>query len=289
MRISARSRQTLRAVTLCVSACVLLLGGAPHSAGAQRPAIVLRIEPRVGDTLRMALDQEVEEVTATAEQGSADSVTVLTRMSVLGHVVVKRIEKKGAIIVMTTDSVAITTNGYNPDWVERARRELRGKQIRMRVSANGATEILDQPEKLGATARQLFSQMPAMLPMHPVAVGDTWTRGIGTPLATPGNKAGGSLTATFRLDSASQNGDLAYISMRAVLSRDDAPEASERMTQQMTGTVSGTMVIDRRRGWMTDSRTTMSVRSTVTPPAGVQAAPMRVRMRVTQWLRTVDK
>ncbi len=286
MKLSS-SRGLWRAVAHCGLVYALLLGGALQSAGAQRPGIVLRIQPRVGDTLRMALDQEVEEVTSTA--GSVDSVIVRTRMAVLGHVVVKRMEKQGAIIVMTTDSVAITTNGYTPDWVERARRELRGKQIRMRVSANGATEILDQEEKLGATARQLFSQMPAMLPTHPVAVGDTWTRGIGTPLAAPGTKAGGSLTATFRLDSASLGGELAYISMRAVLSRDDAPEAGERMTQQMTGTVTGTMVIDRRRGWMTDSRTTMSVRSTVTPPAGVQSAPMQVRMRVSQWLRTVDR
>jgi hypothetical protein len=38
---------------------------------------------------------------------------------------------------------------------------------------------------------------------------------------------------------------------------------------------------------MTDARTTLTVRSTVAPRPGTGARPMKVRMKVTQWLRAL--
>jgi hypothetical protein len=43
------------------------------------------------------------------------------------------------------------------------------------------------------------------------------------------------------------------------------------------------------RGWMTDSKFVVLVKSLVTPPAEVGVAPMRFMTRVTQRLRTMDK
>lgn len=265
-------------------ACLAAAMTGPASAAAQRAPVSLRIQPRVGDTLRSTLDQQVE-VTSSGRAGDADTtITVTTSMVVFSHAIVQRAEAKGSVILTTTDSVRIATDSYTPEWVERARRELIGRQVRMRVTSEGATELLDHGgDSLGAAARQLFSEMPPTLPPRPVAVGESWTQRMGTPLAA------GSLKAAFRLDSLSRDGTLAYISMNAVLSRGEVADPVKGMTQQMSGTVSGTMVIDRIRGWMTDSRTTMTMRTVITPPEGVRAAPMQVRMKVTQWLRTVDR
>jgi hypothetical protein len=49
------------------------------------------------------------------------------------------------------------------------------------------------------------------------------------------------------------------------------------------------MQLDRQRGWMTDSRFTVMVRSLVTPPPSSGLSPMRFETRVTQRLRTMDK
>ena len=58
---------------------------------------------------------------------------------------------------------------------------------------------------------------------------------------------------------------------------------------ELSGGVNGSMQVDRQRGWMTDSRFTVLVRSLVTPPPSTGLAPMRFVTRVTQRLRTMDK
>jgi hypothetical protein len=130
-----------------------------------------------------------------------------------------------------------------------------------------------------------------MLPRAPVAVGESWTRTMELPGggAAPGRVGrGGGLVAIFRLDSLTRNGELAHISLRGTLARDGAPdEFPHGLSFAMTGAVVGTMVVDRRRGWMTDARTTLTVRSTVAPRPGTGARPMKVRMKVTQWLRAL--
>lgn len=268
--------------------CLGTLAAWPMAA-AQHAPVSLRIQPRIGDTLYSALDQHVE-VTSPGRAGGADTTMLTTSMVVFSHALVRRADANGAVILTTTDSVRIATDSYTPEWVERARRELMGKQVRMRVTPEGATELLDHDEEsLSDAARQLFSEMPATLPPRPVAVGESWTRRMGAPFDASDGKSAGSLKATFRLDSLSADDKLAYISMKAVISRGTVAVPAKGMSQQMTGTVTGTMVIDRGRGWMTDSRTTMTVRTVITPPEGVRAPPMQVRLKVTQWLRTVER
>jgi hypothetical protein len=53
----------------------------------------------------------------------------------------------------------------------------------------------------------------------------------------------------------------------------------------MTGTVSGSVTVDRRRGWITDARTLITVRSLVFAAHG--GSPIRVRTRITQWMRVL--
>jgi hypothetical protein len=49
------------------------------------------------------------------------------------------------------------------------------------------------------------------------------------------------------------------------------------------------MRVDRARGWMTESRFTVLIRSFVTPAPSSGMAPMRFVTKVTQRLRTMDK
>src|SRR5207237_7687876 len=109
----------------------------------------------------------------------------------------------------------------------------------------------------------IFGGMPAMLARQPVRVGEKWTREMQIPLSgDPG--ALGSVKATFRLDSLGRNGDIAYVSMHGTMSRINATGAPPPPTGYTTsGTLTGTIQIDRRLGWITDSRSSIIVRSTI--------------------------
>jgi hypothetical protein len=88
----------------------------------------------------------------------------------------------------------------------------------------------------------------------------------------------------FRLDSLDRSRDLAFVSMRGTI----VPDV-DNYGIFMSGEVTGAMQLDRQRGWMTDSRFTVLMRSLVTPPPTSGLSPMRFVTRVTQRLRTMDK
>jgi hypothetical protein len=139
--------------------------------------------------------------------------------------------------------------------------------------------------------RHLFGEMPAMLARNPVAVGEKWTREMQIPLSSePG--AVGSVRATFRLDSLGRNGDIAYISMRGTMSRINTPGTAPAGPGYGTsGQLSGTIQIDRRLGWITDSKSSIITRSTIisapTRRGEPPMAPMQVRTKITQWIRAM--
>ena len=89
----------------------------------------------------------------------------------------------------------------------------------------------------------------------------------------------GMVRATFRLDSLGRNGDIAYISMKGTLSHDHRDGSNS----ELEGWMSGTMQLDRRLAWITDTRAIIDVESMVRPATGGQ--PMRVRTKITQVLR----
>src|SRR5207237_3905614 len=137
----------------------------------------------------------------------------------------------------------------------------------------------------------IFGGMPAMLARQPVRVGEKRTREMQSPLSgDPG--ALGSVKATFRLDSLGRNGDVAYVSMNGTMSRINPAGAPAPPTGYTTsGTLTGTIQIDRRLGWITDSRSSIIVRSTIASVASrkgePQRSPMQVRTKITQWIRAM--
>jgi len=232
----------------------------------------------------MRLDQRVE-MTGTTRLYDADSTTTMvTTLLVISRAYVERRDRDATIVLASTDSVVASSTGpelpmISPD----ALRALQGKRVRLRIAPDGATEVVGGDS--GAELNAVFSQMPATLPRSPIPVGQSWSRVMEAPLAVPpAVGSGGTLHVRFRLDSLSANGESAHVSLHGTLS----PPGSSRDalgTLTVSGSMEGGLVIDQKRGWITDARMTYIVRSVLTPPAGSNATALRFRMKVTQWMR----
>jgi hypothetical protein len=258
------------------------------AANAQAQPVALRIEPPIGETMRMRLDQRVEMSGTTRMPAGDSTATVVTTLLVISRTFVERRDRDASILLTSTDSVAASSSGADSLTVAvETRRAMQGKRVRLRIAPDGATEVVAGEGGASAELNALFAQMPATLPNTPVVVGQRWSRVMVAPLgAAPGAKEGGKLQATFRLDSLSRNGERAYVSLSGILSR--PPSAKDGWaTLTMSGSMTGGIVIDRRRGWINDARMTYVVRSVVTPNTGGSADAMRFLMKVSQWVRSV--
>ena len=267
-------------------AVALALAGSAHAASAQ--GVLLQIRPRPGDTLHTRLDHQVEQRGTMRVDGSDSTRTVLTNLLVLGRTIVLRGDVRGTTVVAFTDSVAMSTSGgEGTAFPEEVRRSLQGTRVEMRISPDGAMSMVSGTP--GTDLQALVEQIPATLPKRAVTVGENWTKTMPIPLPGEEDGAGAVVRATFRLDSLSPEGKIAYISMRGEFSRDTASSArSAGVKVDMSGTLAGSLQVDRHRGWMTDSRVTITVNSLLTPPEGNPAEPLRYRMKITQRSRTLD-
>ncbi|MFL5486948.1 MAG: DUF6263 family protein [Gemmatimonadaceae bacterium] len=278
-RIKAAASQGI--VVLWVIALLTSVGSAQ--------SVLLQIRPRVGDTLRMHLSQAVEMTGTTPGRGRDSTTSMTTSIEIFTRAIAQQWTSGGTLMRTITDSVAMTP--WSPAAIaELKRRAMQAKAVVLRVSTDGAMEIVDDDDP-NSELRHIFGEMPAMLARQPVDVGEKWTREMRIPLSgDPGTM--GSVRATFRLDSLGRNGDIAYISMQGTMSRINVPGVPPSGAGYATsGTLAGTIQIDRRLGWITDSRSSIIVRSTIAgPPARkgeAQRAPMQVRTKITQWIRAM--
>ena len=267
----------------------LLVSIAP---GVQAQGVLLQIRPRVGDTLRLRIEQEME-ISGVSKVRDADTtITMRSSMLMLSRSIVVESDDEGTTVKSITDSVAVDMGATDPLVVtlsDQARRSLQGKEVRVRFSREGSGTVVEADPDIPRDFQSVFSQLPATFPRHQVAVGSTWKQRIPIPDTGPGQVAG-TLQATFRLDSLTRRGKLAHISMRGTVTRDSTANpirGGARMT--MTGTVTGYMVLDRGRGWVTDASTEMSMRSHIEQPAGSGLQPVKMQMRLLQRQRTMDK
>lgn len=264
------------AVCGAAALAVMLLAAPAHG---QR--VRLEIRPQVGDTIHMRLDQEIE--MSGTSPGSADAApkSMTGSMHVRTRAIPVRRLASGTQVVAITDSVAITPMAGVP-MLESTRRALHGRRVELRVGLDGAMEVIDTGEHEGDTP-PFFGPMPPMLPGGSVSVGARWERSLSVPI---GSSADGMarVDANFRLDSLSKNGDIAYITMQGTLSRIGA-SGTAGGSQRSTGTLSGSLELDRRLGWITDTHLVLAVRTVITSGRG--RAPAQVQMKVTQRLRAM--
>jgi hypothetical protein len=251
-------------------------------------AVLLQIRPHIGDTLRMHLSQTVE-MTGTKRGNRRDTSSMTTSIEVFTRAIAQQYTSGGTLMQTITDSVAMSP-ASPASLADLKRRAMQSNPVLLRVSGDGGMEMVDDDDQ-NSELRHLFGEMPAVLARSPVAIGEKWTREMQIPLSSePG--AIGAVRATFRLDSLGRNGDIAYISMRGTLSRINTPGAAPAGPGYGTsGQLSGTIQIDRRLGWITDSKSSIIVHSTIESApdrrGDPKGQPMQVRTKITQWIRAM--
>lgn len=252
----------------------------PVQGSAQR--YLLQLKPKVGDTLRMELEEQREATGTTKFGGSDSSRTMSTRLRMFSRAIVQG-KLRGAVTVLAViDSVSLVTTDQH------SRAATAGQHMLFRLAEDGTMRVVDEATGANRGASELVALMPAALPTHPVAVGDTWARSIPMVVGRGGDE--GAVRASFRLDSVSRDEHLAYISMRGEMKRDSVPAGPPRGTRmQVSGTVSGELRLDRRRGWLTESKFAVLLRTTMVPAATSGGYPVRFLTRITQRMRTLDR
>lgn len=283
-----------RAVSLA-AILVALFALATRPLLAQRSrTVTLRISPRAGDTLYTRFEQSVE-MSGTAHVGDSDTtMTMKSSLLLLSHLIVDASDDSGATVTAVTDSVALSSwRMGTPMPSETARRAMQGKRIRLRITPNGSATVIDAPDELASDVRAAVSAMPSTLPDRAMAVGATWKKATAIPMSasTGGGGASGraaTLTAVYRLDSLSKDGGVAFISMHGTLKRDSTSAPLPRgLRVASTGTITGAMRVDRRRGWWANSDATITLESVLTPTSrNGDTHPMHVLTRIEQRMRT---
>lgn len=258
----------------------LALLAAPLPLGAQ--SVLLQIRPRVGDTLRVRLDQQSQ---LTGERrgsdGGAIRSSVTTTMQVFSRAIVEGAGPTGALVQTITDSVLVWTNDAHASAPRgKPMRMPPGPPVHVHVAPSGTVELEGEGRREEA---EIAALMPAAFPREPVRVGATWTREMTMP-AGLGRAPGGVLRAVFRLDSLARGRDVAYVSMNGEIHSD--PQSDPRRGPMVEkGSVTGALVLDRVRGWLVESAFAIIANTSVPMPMAGQP-PMRFQMKVTQRVRT---
>lgn len=277
---------------------------------AKSTPVSLIVRPRVGDTLQLQMEQTIEvssravSTTSPPRSSTLDGTRTppttsppqdygpsrtrasmrITQLVLYAHSFVESSDLTVTTLLATTDSMAMWAGApgeaRDPQSVPLP---LEGRQVRVRVSPDGAMRVNDPPPgamELGAT----LASMPGLLPAGMSRVGDQWERDITLPsLPVSGYRADGVVRAKFRLDSLTKNGRLAWISLNGTMHRDGTSRDLPTGTRVITaGTMQGLLVVDRVRAWIIDARTVMDVQSEVAPGPNSTSAPMILDMRITQ-------
>lgn len=256
---------------LLLTMCAPLVAQRTRAAGDGRVSLVIR--PYPGDVIRQRVEHDVDEQ-GTITIGRGDStVRVSTRTTVILRSRVDAADSLGAVVTSQVESVTVRATG-GKDESRRARvasgMALRGRTLRMKLAPDGELIVLDDASAQNvatiATLAALVDRVPAALPVLPVREHEKWNRHM-VLAGAPGD----GIDAEFTLDSLTRYGDFAWVSVRGVM-KDAGADAG--------ASVIGWLLLDRRRGWITQSRMVMTLRATTGESGGMP--PMRFVMRVEQ-------
>jgi hypothetical protein len=258
------------------------MGGAMAGAAGAQP-VLLQVRPKVGDTLRVHVEQKVAMLGSMRSGDSQWSTSETSTLRVFSRLAVERVEREGTTLDAWTDSVDVAgpANSASASLLRWAN-GIRGRHYRFRVASSGSTVMLGNGTALVGDAGVL-SQVPATLPPTPVEPGATWSASMQVPLASslaPGGSA--TIAATFRFDSVGSDGH-AFISVRGRIRR--GAQAPFATLAETSGSLEGQLVLDRRRGWIAEAYTVVTLSSLVAPAAG--RPPIRVRTVITQRMRVL--
>lgn len=272
--------------SLRVIIALALIGLLGRSLDAQT---MLQIKPRTGDTLRMRLDQESEISGVRKTTSGESSAMVLTTMKMFSRAIIENNTDKGTVVLAVTDSVLLTTSDeHSRGAASVAEAQMRGQRARFRVTPDGTVGTVDDGDATREVA-QVVSLMPATFPKSAIKVGESWIREMPLPAGLQlGAQLSGKLSVTFKLDSITHGGDWAYVSMRGDMQPATGPGSASGAVLER-GLVNGTMLVDRKRGWLTESWFNIVVNSlqTFNPAKGILS--MRMQTRITQHMHTFER
>lgn len=283
------------AFPVILSLALLAILGFPAGARAQVDNVLLRVQPRVGDTLRTRFEQDIEMTGRTKIHGVDTTFRSYTSLLVLARVIVQASDSSGCTLKAITDSVSVLSvesQALTPN--EAARRAMQGQEILLRLKPDGSASYVRPPSDLAPEVGALVASMPAVLSPRPVSPGATWESAMSVPVGSGEDPAHGArVRAQYRLDSLSADGARAYIGLLGIVTRDsgEAPlKAGSRVASR--GTLAGGFILDRRRGWWADATFKITIGSTIVPapakgaPPGSAPPPVKVQTRITQHVHT---
>jgi hypothetical protein len=254
----------------------LLLAAVAGNAGAQK--VLLELRPHAGDTLRMELIQLTE---MTGASVGAANAPVTTKLTMYSRAIVESVAPIASLILAVTDSVNVTSNDARIRAMgDQAERDLEGRRMRLRLWPDGTVTLNDGSASVPREVSDLVSVMPASFPSKAVAVGESWAREMPVPSGESlGIPAGSVMRTRFRLDSVSADGNLAYVGMTGTL-----VQASQAAAATVVGSVAGSLVVNRKRGWLAESQFLLRLKSAPERTAKAGDAT-RFSVTVTQSMR----
>jgi hypothetical protein len=261
------------------------LGATFAERGLAQKSVTLQLRPRIGDTVWMRLDQQTELASRRTDTKQQNPALASTTTVTFSRAVVESGVASSTMVIAITDSVFVT-NGAVTKGVPAMARQLAGQRVRLQIAPDGS---MTMPSDNPKTPAKPASLIPATFPTTPVAVGDKWMREAALPAGSSqlGATIVGWVQATFRLDSLTRNGELAWISIDGKLTPDPSGAKLDGVTTVDDGSVEGYMVLDRARGWLTESQFTIVAHSTMKQPFGVASPPVKFQIRLVQSLRTL--
>ncbi len=299
--LSSRTAVGLFLVVLSLGIIRVPVVSAQATGGRQMRSEVFRmvVRPRVGDTLRLQMEQSIEirgqpagsrtvpqpDYGPRRDSGEPRS----TRLRLFAHSLVESSDLRQTTLLATSDSLAVWvgpaagTGGYWQAMSEDA------EQLRVSVMPDGSMMLVN-PSLGSAAIGATLAAVPGLLPSAPVRVGSEWTRDMVLPvLPLGGYRADGAVRVQLRLDSLTRDGRDAWISLAGSLQRGAGPSdwpAGVRVVTQ--GIIRGQMLFDRERAWIMDALTELDLLSEQVLRSSAQGAPrsiVRTEIRVVQQLR----
>lgn len=246
----------------------------------------LQIRPHANDTLRMRLDQQTEMTGMRRTTAGEITAVVTNTMKMFSRAIVEGASEKGTNLLAVTDSVLLTTTDETARAAtSRAELSMRGQRMRFRVAWDGTVGMSETETGVPRDVAQAVSLMPAAFPKAPIKVGESWMREMALPSQQFGAQLPAKLHVTFRFDSLTRAGDWAFVSMRGEL-KPGSVSTTTAGVSFLKGVVTGTMMVDQKRGWLTESWFTIVTTSVITPPLMTGIGATHVQMRVTQHMHT---
>ena len=252
--------------------------------------VVLQIKPHVGDTLLMRLDQQTAMSGVRGSGSGETSAMVANGVLMFSRAIVEPGVPGATTLLAIMDSVVITTSDkHGRVAAQQVGERLRGQRVRFRVSPDGTVGMNGGATSLSRQASQSVSLVPAAFPTTAVHVGERWVRELPLPTGGEfGTPLSGTLRATFRLDSVTHRGEFAYVSMQGELRPAIGPGLPWGTVVE-DGMVQGTILVNQRRGWLTDTWFTIVIRSTASSQSAMGGPFTHVRTRITQHMHTLNR